>query len=267
MKSWRFPTTLMPNVSPIGAPVSRLEMPRIYELIDLIEDREHPDAYFKKFEQAVAQESEKHRVWREREAEFQELDQESWDSLKAESAPYLTARNIKGRGWEQLISILNQARAYKYMRDSGCSNIRFIPRASKNGIETPDLEGIADSSLVLCEVKTINVSEGKAVARNNGTCTSTEAILKPGFFNKLIADLTKAKSQMVSFNNTLGVRHITFVVVNFDDSLGEYKDWYYEQIDKHLEVTLIPRLEVVLFNQRTCFHKTIQMNNAIIVNE
>jgi len=242
-------------------------MPRVYELIDLIEDRTHPDAFFKMFEQTVAQESDKYRVWIARETELQELEQEAWNSLKAESTPYLTARNIKGRGWEQLISILNQARAYKYMRDSGCSNIRFVPRASKNGIETPDLEGITDGGLVLCEVKTINVSDEEAVARNNVACRSTEAILKPGFFNKLTSDLTKAKNQMISVNNTPGVRRIAFVVVNFDDFLGEYKDWYYEQIDKHLEVTAISGIEVVLFNQRTCFHKTIQMNHAIIVNE
>lgn len=247
--------------------MSRLEMPRVYELIDLIEDRSHPDAYFKEFEQTVPQEPEKYRVWLAREAELQELDQGAWDSLKAESAPYLNARNTKGRGWEQLISILNQARAYKYLRDSGCSNIRFIRRALKNGIQTPDLEGTADGSLVLCEVKTINVSDEEAGARSTGACRSIEDILKPGFFNKLTADLIKAKDQMVSFNNQPQVQHVAFVVVNFDDSLGEYKDRYYEQIDKYLEVNSIPGIEVVLFNQQTCFHKRIQMNHAITVNE
>jgi len=45
-----------------------------------------------------------------REREFQRLDDAAWEFLKDEALPYLSARDRKGRGWEQLISILNQAR-------------------------------------------------------------------------------------------------------------------------------------------------------------
>lgn len=244
----------------------RYEMPRVSELIDLIEDQGHSGAYFKEFEQTVLEYPEKHRVWLAREKELQELDPGAWDFLKAELSPYLAAR-VNGRGWEQLISLLNQARAYKYLRDCGCSKIRFIPRALKSEIQTPDLEGVVDGGLVLCEVKTINISDKEIGVRSTETCRSTEAVLSAGFFKKFTAFLIKAKDQMASFSNVPKVRRVVFVVINFDDRLGEYKDWYYEQIDNYLKVDSIPKIEVVLFNQRTCFHKTVQMSYAVVINE
>lgn len=59
---------------------------------------------------------------------------------------------------------------------------------------------------------------------------------------------------MASYNNTPGVRHIAFIVVNFDDSLGEYKTDYYKEIDQHLAGMPVAEIEVVFFNQKTCFH-------------
>ncbi len=204
--------------------MSRSEFPRVYQLIDLIEDREHRNSYFQDFEHSIEEGVEKRSVWLAREKELQRLDQEAWDFLKNEAFPYLTARNHRGRGWEQLISILNQARAYNFLLDSGCSEIRFISRT--NDIETPDLEAKLDGNPVICEVKTINKSAQEVEARQNGASSFTLKSLEPGFFNKLTSDLEKAKSQMASYNSSPGVRHIAFVVVNFDDSLGEYKTNY-----------------------------------------
>lgn len=245
--------------------MSRSELPRVYELIDLIEDRAHHNSYFQNFEHSIEEGVEKRSVWLAREKELQRLDRNAWEFLKNEAFPYLTARNHRGRGWEQLISILNQTRAYNFLLDSGCSEIRFIPRV--NGKETPDLEAKLDGNPVICEVKTINKSVQEAEARQNGAARFTLKSLESGFFNKLTSDLEKAKSQMASYNSTLGVRHIAFVVVNFDDSLGEYKTNYYKEIDRYLAGIPVAEIEVVLFNQRTCFHNDVHMKNATVVNE
>jgi len=245
--------------------MSRFELPRVHQLIDLIDERAHLDSYFQNFEHSIKEGVEKRSVWLAREKELQRLDREAWDFLKNEVFPYLTARDHRGRGWEQLISILNQARAYNFLLDLGCSEIRFILRIK--GKETPDLEAKLDGNPVICEVKTINKSAQEAEARQSGASSFTLASLESGFFNKLTSDLEKAKSQMACYNNTPGVRHIPFVVVNFDDSLGEYKTDYYEEIDRHLAGMPVAEIEVVLFNQRTCFHNDVHMKNATVINE
>lgn len=248
--------------------MTRQETPRIYELIDLIEDRKHPNAYFKEFEQTTAsQNREKHKIWLAREKELQTLDQRAWDFLKDELTPYLTTRNTKGRDWEQLISILNQARAYNHLRNHGCSDIYFIPRSQKTKKRTPDLEGTVDGHPVLCEVKTINISDEEAKTRNTKAVGSTEYSLNQGFFKKLRNTLTEAKDQMISFNDKSEVNYIAFIVINFDDLFGEYKEHYYKQINNNLKDNPTPGIKVVFFNQRTCFHMPIQMSHAIIVNE
>lgn len=252
-------------ISTLEIYMPRSKLPRVYQLIDLIEDRVHPDAYFQNFEYSIEHGVEKRSVWLAREKEVQRLDIEAWDFLKKEVVPYLIARNYRGRGWEQLISILNQARAYNFLLDSGCSEIRFIPRV--NGKETPDLEAQLDGNTVICEVKTINKSAKEANSRQCCEPRFTLASLESGFFNKLTSDLEKAKSQMASYNNAPGVRHIAFIVVNFDDSIGEYKTDYYKEIEWHLVGVPVAEIEVVFFNQKTCFHNDVHMKNAIVVNE
>jgi hypothetical protein len=245
--------------------VSKSEFPRVYQLIDLIEERAHPDSYFQNFEHSIQEGDEKRRVWLAREKELQRLDQKAWESLRNEALPYLTARNHRGRGWEQLVSILNQARAYNFLFDIGCGEIKFIPRIKGN--ETPDLEARLNDNPVICEVKTINISEREAEARQCGLASKTLASMEPGFFRKLNSDLKKAKSQMASYNNKPGVRHIAFMVINFDDLLGEYKTNYYKEIDQHLAVMPVAKIEIVFFNQKTCFHNDVHMKNATVANE
>ena len=245
--------------------MSKSEFSRVYQLIDLIEERAHPNSYFQNFEHSIEEGDEKRRVWLVREKELQRLDQKAWEFLKSEAFPYLTARNHRWRGWEQLISILNQARAYNFLFDISCSKIKFIPKIE--GKETPDLEAKLNDNPVICEVKTINKSEQEAKARQCGLASKTLASLESGFFKKLNSDLKKAKSQMASYNNKPGVRHIAFIVINFDDLLGEYKTNYYEEIDRHLAAMHVAEIEVVFFNQKTCFHNDVHMKNATVVNE
>ena len=167
--------------------MSRSELPRTYELIELIEERTNADSYFSN-EESFEEGSTKRRVWLAREKEFQRLDSDAWGFLKDEALPYLTARNHRGRGWEQLISILNQARAYNLLLDWGCSKIRFIPREKKDGKETPDLEAKLEDAPVICEVKTMNISADEAEASITGAVRATLVSLEPGFFNKLTSD-------------------------------------------------------------------------------
>lgn len=241
-------------------------MPRVDELRALIEDRCNPNAYFRAFEETVHTEPSKRQAWLAREREFSRLDQDSWAFLKAEALPYLTNRDLL-RGWSQLIAILNQARAYNFLIDEGCQNVRFIPRATTKGLETPDLEGEAGLTKVLCEVKSIQISDIEAARRADGGVGSSTAHLEVGFFNKLTSDLSKARQQMYAFNSSPGTRRIVFFVLDFDDSLGEYKQCYFQQIDEFLATKPVPDVEVVIYNQRTAFHARVALTHATVVNE
>jgi hypothetical protein len=245
----------------------RGELPRVYELLDLIDDPSKASAYFRNFDASLRDEPSKKRTWLAREGEFERLDAEAWEHLKGEALSYLTARDAKGRGWEQLISILNQARAHNYLTEIGCSQVRFIPRAKRRGQETPDLEGDLNGQRVLCEVKTINRSQSEVDKRQAGRAGSTTNFLDAAFFRKLDSDLKKAKRQMDAFDGAEEVKRIAFIVINFDEWLGEYKSDYFAQIDQHLSSDQVSGIDIVFYNQRTAFHAHVSMVHAHVLNE
>lgn len=236
----------------------RRELPRVFELMDLVEDRTSPNAYLQNFERDFCVQ-----VWLAREAELEKLDKEAWDFLKNEARPYLTERDPK-RGWEQLISTLNQARAYGYLQTIGCSTPHFIHRG-KN--KTPDLEGDLNGCKVLCEVKTINISDEEATGRHENRLRETNNRLEEGFFNKLKSDLEEAKKQMNAYEGREDARRIAFVIINFDDLLAQYREEYYRQIDEYLAENSLPGVEVVFYNQKTALHSHVTMTHATVINE
>lgn len=245
----------------------RNEMPRVFELRDLIDDPSNPNAYFQDFDKALGEHPSKHLLWAPREKAFQRLASEAWEFLKQEVKPYVSKRNDNGRAFQQFVSALNMVPAYNFLLDEGCTDIHFIPRSKKDGIESPDIEARLGNQRVICEVKTLGISEDEALRRKNGGVGSTTATLEDGFLNKLHGHLLKAKSQTQTYDAGAGVRHIAFMVCDFDDCFGEYKSNYYRQIDQHLGANPIPGLEIVIYNQRTAAHEPIEMLNAQVINE
>lgn len=245
----------------------RNELPRVYELRDLICDPVASNAYFQNFDASLKDDPLKKKVWLAREREFDRLDLASWCYLKTEAIPYLTTRDLRGRGWQQLIAILNQARAHNYLMDAGCAQVQFIPRESRNGRKTPDIEGELGSRKILCEVKTVSESDNEVVRRESGGVGSTNDHLNVGFFVKLTSDLCEAKKQIDAYDISDNIRRIAFIVLNFDDALGEYKANYFQQIDQHLFENPTSGLEVVFYNQWTGFHVAVSMQHAVVINE
>jgi len=246
----------------------RYRFPRVFELIDLIEHRDHPNAYFWEFESRVRESADIDRVWRAREVEFSRLDAAAWEDLKIAAKPYLAKRSSKGRGWEQLISTLNEARGYIYLKSKGCAAPRFIPRSKKGGIETPDLKGSRDQQLgILCEVKTIHISEDEIGARETIKARPTETRLSDEFLNKLDQTITKAFSQLLAYEAGIARDRVAFIILNFDEWAGEYKREYYAQVDEHLACRPDSACRVVFFNSRTAFHFDVEMQFAEVVNE
>ena len=205
-------------------------------------------------------------MWLAREREFQSLDDAAWEFLKDEARPYLSARDSKGRGWEQLISILNQARAYNYLVDRGCSDVRFVERAKEQNRETPDLEADLDGATIICEVKTLDASQVEIERRQLGCVGSATNVLSVPFFEKLDRTVEKAESQMLSYAGC-DAEHTVFFILNFDDLLAEYKGDYFSQIDDYLGSSHTTGANLVFYNQKTAFHRSFSMRHAEVVNE
>jgi hypothetical protein len=246
--------------------MSRAEMPRVYELCDLIADRSDSSCYFQDFDRAVASETDRKKAWLAREREFQRLDDAAWQFLKDEALLYLSALDSKCRGWEQLISILNQARAYNYLVDRGCSNVRFVERAREKNRETPDLEAELDGARIVCEVKTLNASQAEIERRKSGGVGSGVNVLPISFFQKFDRTAQKAESQMLAYAGP-DAEHTVFFIVNFDDMLGEYKENYFTQIDDYIGSSPPMGAKLVFYNQKTAFHRSLSMRHAEVVNE
>ena len=100
----------------------------------------------------------------------------------------------------------------------------------------------------------MNVSEVEADRRFSGGVGTVAGSLEEGFFNKLTSDLRKAKAQMAARKAGDDVKHIAYVVVNFDDRLHEYADRYQVQIDKYIADDPVPGLEVVVFDIKPPFY-------------
>jgi hypothetical protein len=243
----------------------RKELPRVYELRDQIEEPGSPSAFFQNLDDSLRVLPSKMRRFRALENDLQGFDLDSWEFFKKEALPCLTTRD-ETRGWHQLVCMLNQAPAYNYLKRIGCSSIRFVPPSSRAGVKTPDLQGVLDSTKVLCEVKTINISDKEATARHTGTGRETKAQLEQGFFNKLMSHLTQAKEQLEARDAGKEARRIAYIIINFDDFLAEYKEEYFQQIDQYLSNNTVLGIEIVFHNQVTCFHKTITMKSATVFN-
>jgi len=240
------------------------KLARVEELVAMVRDREAPRSYFRGWD-LVPSDSARQRIWSAREQEFQSLDGPAWEALKAKAYPYLSSGDPSGRGWEQLISTLNEARAYKYLLELGCTNIKFLEERPSRA--TPDLAADLDGKKIFCEVKTINISNQEVKRRRNGGVGSISADLPPGFLAKVSSTIEKAINQLKGMEETGPVARMVFLILNFDDNLGEYKEDYYRQIDELLGDFAANDFKIVIFNQVTPFHRQIEMERAIVINE
>lgn len=245
----------------------RKELPRIYELRDQIKDPDSPNSSFQRsFEQAL-QSPEAMRAWGTIENELKGLDSVAWKFLKEEACEYLNTWGVR-YGRELLFTILNQASAYNFLRKSGWSDIHFVPRSKKKDEKTPDLQGTSGLNKILCEVKTINISNTEALFRNSNDIRLREPLseLPQGFFRKLKKAMDKAKVQLETYDKNNEAKHMVYIIINFDDFWGESKEEYFDQIDRYLCKNTV-QIEIVFHNHRTPFHRAITMKCATVFNE
>lgn len=222
----------------------RSRLPRIFELKDLLTDPAHPGTYFRDFDEHLKNPAcfATYAIWEEN---LQSLDSAAWEDLKARASSYLKHSDVKGRKWQQLFNVLGEASGYRYLKElEGCSAVHFIPTA--NDDETPDLEGVRGHERVLCEVKTINISDVEVKARREPSVVrNVSDQLEDGFFRKLDSDIAKSKSQLESYEPKGEARHLVYINICFDDFFGFYNESYLQQVKDHL-LKNPPGIRVVL---------------------
>ena len=253
--------------SPGGARTPfRDALPRIYELKGMQKDPSHPDAYFSDFEDSLKKSRHRQDVYLKIERQLEVLDVEAWSDLKEKAAPHLISRaREKGREWEPLFDLLNEARAFAYLEKIGGTGVHFIGRTER---KTADLGGILNGSRLLCEVKTINISKDEADRRQRGQgefkVSDVKLRIDEKLLNKLRATLESAVEQLDEDDPQREARRIVFVVVNFDDWLGHCQEEYFRQIYVHLENKPVGGAELVFCPAANHFGRNITMRSAAV---
>jgi hypothetical protein len=150
----------------------------------------------------------------------------------------------------------------------GCSMVKFIPESGVEGQKTPDIQGILGATKVLCEVKTINISEIDAKSRTTSNVNAdaqpeyivreVQDALLDNFFNKLTCSLKDAMCQMDSYCQDAAARKIAYVVLNFDNNLNEYLKNYLGQIQSHCVDSRFPKIEIVFDIKPEFYNSTVE---------
>jgi hypothetical protein len=194
------------------------------------------------------------------------LGDAAWRDLRSRAAN-VAHRPYRGRGWQALFDAFNEARGYVYLQDCGCTEIAFIPRKAK---KTPDLRAIQNGTRVLCEVKTINISQDEAehrerVAQGVFEVTSTLGQVTAGMLSKVVSTIEDGIAQLDCEDPQRAARRIVFTVLNFDDWVGDCYPEYFAQLDAHLLVNPVAGAELVFCPWSNLFKRRFWMRSASVV--
>jgi len=262
--------TPLPLAAPMPTLALRQELSRVFELADSLSDPAHPDAYFQNFEKGLQENSQKLAAFRKIESALSVLDAEAWNTQKNLASGHLTRPSTnKGRGWQSLFDVLSEARGYAYLRSIGCSGIRFVGRTER---PTPDIEARCEGRRVVCEVKTINLSDDEAARRHrvySGTPMASNSPTELGahFLGKLSKTLAHAARQLDASDPERTARRIVFCVLHCDDWVGDYYPAYFREIDSHLLAHPFESAELVFFLPSNLFGRSFDMRAATVVTE
>jgi hypothetical protein len=171
---------------------------RIRAILAITGDARSRSSFSRVFEAALKSDPSRHEILRGYEQDLAELDEAASEALKTGAARRLT--RTKKNGWGPLFDALNEVKGYKHLKQLGCCDIAFI--APSYAQKSPDLAGDLNGARVLCEVKTIHISEGE---------------LPEQFFSEKVTNIiVKAKAQLDAFDIT--ARKVVYLVFHSDDA-------------------------------------------------
>jgi hypothetical protein len=239
---------------------------RLYELKAAVPNPTHPDAYFQNFDERIEESAHVRSQYLNVERALEALDEDSWRDMLERAAP-LTIQRHPTRGWQSLFDTLNESKAFAYLQSLGCSEIGFIRRGKEM---TPDLRAVLNGRRVLCEVKTINISadeadcrqrihQGEVIGRSVPTSVTAQMLAK------VTDTLRRAIEQLDREDPKRTARRIVFIVLHFDDWVGDYQTEYVAQIDARLAAEPLEAAELVFWLASNLFERHFIMRSAAIV--
>jgi len=239
---------------------------RLYELKAAVPEPSHPDAYFQHFDDRIKESAHVRSQYLNVERALEALDEDSWRDMLERAAP-LTIQRHPTRGWQSLFDTLNEAKAFAYLQSLGCSEIGFIRRGKE---KTPDVRAILNGRRVLCEVKTINISADEADCRqriHQGEVIgrSVPTTVTPKMLGKVTDTVTRAIEQLDREDPMRAARRIVFIVLHFDDWVGDYQTEYIAQIDAHLAANPVQVAELAFCPASDLFERHFEMRAATVV--
>lgn len=216
---------------------------KIRELLATAEDARKPASYARTFEKTFEGSAGRQWILENYEQDLWTLDAETWRALKASAVKRLM-RN-KGKDWEPLFDILSEAKGYAYLKALGCADIQMIP--TSYDYKTPDLKAMLNGGLVLCEVKTINMSDDARTVRDIDPGSPARDCLAEDFLRgKLTWTLRAAKAQLDAVALP-AVRRLVYLVFTPDESLDGYADDYALQLKAFVKTLPMGGVEVEVF--------------------
>lgn len=219
------------------------EFERVKDLLTAAQDARRPTSYARHFENFVAANATMRSLLAHYEQDLLTLDPSAWAVLKAAAVKRLI-RNPQ-RGWEPLFGILNEAKAYAYLAALGCTGIQMIPPSYDD--KAPDLRADLSGALVLCEVKTLHMSDDSRADGAALPAACSPRALSEGFLRgKLTRALRAAKAQLDAYPSP-AARKIVYVVFTPDESGGEEANDDSLQLAAFLKTLALAGAEVEIF--------------------
>jgi hypothetical protein len=193
-------------------------MKRFDELVALVRADDH---FFKNYETAMVGSPEYKHFHSYNEA-FMLLDDESWNILKLKAIQHFPDER-EGQRKQSFFNHLNEAFAYRYLREKGFDEVRFM----KEGKKGPDISYV-NRGMKYCEVKTIGLSEDEIGRRSSPHFYDGKVHMRldDKFLNILRKVIDAARLQIYAVEG----RGIAFVLVRFDDVTEDYIHTYRAQL-------------------------------------
>lgn len=122
------------------------------------------------------------------------------------------------RVYSPLTDRFNELKGFRYLKENGFKDIRIIPRAKKNGQQTPDLEATDKTQNdTILEVKSANNSadEIKMLLGKNDIAGDVLDSIPKTLVNKIKKGISEKKAQIDNYNSN-AKNKIIFIVIKLD---------------------------------------------------
>jgi hypothetical protein len=208
---------------------------RIKELIADIRTKYPDELFYKDFNAKIESIQEMRKCYEELEVHLSTVDIFSWNILKLKSiSHYFDER--EGSRKQGFFNILNESKAYSFLLKNNFTNLEFIPES--NNSKSPDIKGCLANHSILCEVKTICISNNEINKRKASDAFSPIDLyskLNDNFFGKLKSSIETAKTQIKEYSQSEAIG-IIYLIINFDDWVGDFINNYKLQIADFLSI-------------------------------